>query len=605
MLDKDLLERLRSLRQFQGSEGQFWVMLAELTVRLYSAEWNVMYRQQNGLWQPFCFWPLGRQAAAASLSQEQLSLMSEQAALEPVVYASCGGDDAGLQSPLLCLRLMAGEPVLAVLGRNHPPTDQERPLDLMKSELLLEIPERYRHNLEMSKARLQAAKAYEPLDLLLSLNEQQRFKGLAMALCNELTARLNCTRVSLGWVQDNYVHVQAISHMEKFERKMDVVQSLESVMEECFDQDEELAVPGPHDSTVLTAEHEDFSSRYGLPAMLSLPLRLDRKAVAVLTCERQNPFTTDEIHDLRIVCDQVVRRLGDLKDFDHLFESRIVRPLREWFGKFLGPEHTLIKVSGVAVVLLLAILVFGRMEYRVDAPFILRTEDLSYLSVPFDGFIDKVARKPGDFVRKGDLLLRLDTRELRLEESRAVADYDRYLREEEKAMSESKLAEMRVSAAQKEQAEARLDMVRFKLSYAEMRAPFDGVVVEGDLDKLIGAPVHKGDVLLKVAKLKDLYVEMKVSESEIHQFMLKQKGQIAFVGQPGRKIDVVVERIEPMAVTEKEGNVFLVICRIEGKPDLWLRPGMSGLAKVAVGQRQIIWILLHKTIDFIRMNLWW
>ena len=603
--DPGLLERLRSLRRFDGNEGEFWVRLSEVASRLFDAEWNVMYRQQQGQWRPFCFWPIGQQAVSAVLPSAQAAILWDDATRDLIVYADADAGVPGATTSFFCFRIVGGEPVLAVFGRKRPSGEEDRLSDLMRRELLADIPEQYRHNIEMSNVRRHAAKAYEPLDLLLSLNEHQGFRGLTMALCNELAGRFGCSRVSLGWVKKNYLHLQAVSHMEKFERKMDVVQALEKAMEECYDQDEEVAVPRPHSSNVLTAEHEAFAERYGLPAMLSLPLRLDRKVVAVLSCERQTAFGMEEIHELRIICDQVSRRLGDLKDFDNLFEARILRPLKSWLETFIGPEHTMVKASGAAAVVALAILLLGQMEYRVDTPFILRTEDLSYLSVPFDGFIEKVARKPGDYVRRGDLLLRLDTRELRLEESRAMADYDRYLREEEKAMSESKLADMRVAEAQKEQAAARLGLMQYKLGYAEMRAPFDGIVVEGDLDKLVGAPVHKGDVLLKVAKLKDLYVEMKVPENQIHEYRRNQKGEVAFVGQPGRKMDVVVERIEPMAVTEKDGNVFLVIGRIEGRPDQWLRPGMSGIAKVSVGKRQIMWILLHKTIDFIRMNLWW
>jgi hypothetical protein len=31
---------------------------------------------------------------------------------------------------------------------------------------------------------------------------------------------------------------------------------------------------------------------------------------------------------------------------------------------------------------------------------------------------------------------------------------------------------------------------------------------------------------------------------------------------------------------------------------------MSGLAKVEVGQRRILWVLTHRTLDFLRLKLW-
>jgi hypothetical protein len=32
---------------------------------------------------------------------------------------------------------------------------------------------------------------------------------------------------------------------------------------------------------------------------------------------------------------------------------------------------------------------------------------------------------------------------------------------------------------------------------------------------------------------------------------------------------------------------------------------MSGIAKLDVGRRRIIWIATHRTIDFFQMLMWW
>jgi len=38
-------------------------------------------------------------------------------------------------------------------------------------------------------------------------------------------------------------------------------------------------------------------------------------------------------------------------------------------------------------------------------------------------------------------------------------------------------------------------------------------------------------------------------------------------------------------------------------PDWW-RPGMAGVAKIHVGHRSFLWILTHRTVDFLRMFFW-
>ena len=63
--------------------------------------------------------------------------------------------------------------------------------------------------------------------------------------------------------------------------------------------------------------------------------------------------------------------------------------------------------------------------------------------------------------------------------------------------------------------------------------------------------------------------------------------------------------IDPAAVTKEQGNMFLIRAHLQETPLSWWRPGMSGVAKISVGDRNVLWILTHRTVDFFRMLLWW
>jgi biotin carboxyl carrier protein len=427
-----------------------------------------------------------------------------------------------------------------------------------------------------------------------------------MTFCNELASRYRCDRVSLGWLKGAYVRLQAISHMERFEKKMDAVQTLEAAMEEAFDQDEEILWPATEGSLFVTRDHETFSREQGSKHILSLPIRLEDEPVGVVTCERsKEPFSEEEIRGLRVLCDQAARRLGDLKRHDRWFGARMAQSVKESLGKLLGVEHTFAKLIGLVVCAALAFLIFGKLNYRVEAPFILKTDDLAYLPAPFDGYIDEVHVKVGDLVKEKDPLLTLDTRELLLEESTAIANQNRYSREAEKARAQNALADMRIAMALEAQAVARLKLVRYHLNHAQLRAPFVGIVVEGDLEELLGAPVKKGDILFKVARIEKMYAEVKVDERDIHEVTGSATGQIAFVSRPDLKFPIHVARVDPVAIPEEEGNVFLVRAHLTEEFANWWRPGMSGVAKINVGKRNVLWILTHRTIDFLRIFFWW
>ena len=147
--------------------------------------------------------------------------------------------------------------------------------------------------------------------------------------------------------------------------------------------------------------------------------------------------------------------------------------------------------------------------------------------------------------------------------------------------------------------------MRYRLTEATLKSPFDGVVVEGDLRERLAAPVKQGDALLKIARVENLYVEAEVNERDVHDILDKQRGEVAFVSQPKLSFPVRIVKLEPAAFPRTEGNVFLVRCEFQKGVEKWWRPGMSGLCKLNVGRRTLWWILTHRTVDFLRMKLWW
>ena len=68
----------------------------------------------------------------------------------------------------------------------------------------------------------------------------------------------------------------------------------------------------------------------------------------------------------------------------------------------------------------------------MEADFTLQSDEVAYLTAPYDGYIEEAPARPGQELSK-TVLLKLDTSELQLEESAAVADVNRYRREADKA----------------------------------------------------------------------------------------------------------------------------------------------------------------------------
>ncbi len=163
---------------------------------------------------------------------------------------------------------------------------------------------------------------------------------------------------------------------------------------------------------------------------------------------------------------------------------------------------------------------------------------------------------------------------------------------------------MRVAQAKVRQAEARLAIVRHRLELTRITAPFDGVVVEGDLRERLGSPVQKGDLLLKIVQLEDLFGQLQVDDRDISYLASGQEGELAFTSRPGEKFSVRLDRFEPVAETRPEGSVFLLRAHVLDAAQPWWRPGMSGICKIGVGERSLLWIGTHRIVEKLRLWFW-
>lgn len=608
-----VLAELGQLRRYDGAPAGFWPPLISALARLARARRGLLILRDPA--QPDPLRKLGEWTADGAADRVGLAFSRALPSLvEETARQGQGRQDleAGLVKGTRCVAVgvklqFAGEREQCVAAFLLPEvTDAEAGEALVRLQLAADLPAAYQTNHAAQQARQDVEKFASVLDVMVLVNAERRFRAAALAFCNGLAGRFHCGRVSLGWLEGGYVRLKAISRTERFDKHMAAVKAIEVVMEEALDQDDELIWPTPAGSNLITSDHARFAREQGVAHIVSVPLRADEKAVAVLTCERQEgPFQPAEVQQLRLACDQAVRRLADLHRSDRWFGARWARATRERCAKLVGPEHTWAKLLALLGTVALVALFLPVYPYRVEGNFILRSEEVSYLTAPFDGYIKAVQVRPGDVVPAAGVLLQLNPDQLELEEAAAIADQTRYLREAEKARAGRALAEMRIAQALADQAKARLDLVRYRLERAAIRAAFDSVVIEGDLRQRIGAPVKQGDALFKVARTDRLYVEAEINERDVHEIGSQTAGEIAFVAQPRLKFPLRIVRLEPAAVPKEKVNVFLLRGAFAGPPQPWWRPGMSGVCKIDVGQRTLFWILTHRTVDFLRLLLWW
>lgn len=596
-----MVSDLHQLYQFKGHNAQFWPLLLSFARRQLQAEhaW-LLRRRDDDSWTTL----LGSGAQSCSVPATALQRLAD----------SCLKDNPAVsvqqhQGTDLFARLIpdssAPRPCVAIFAcpqQSDEVTSKQSLLDVIAT-----LPQIRNDQLSAATERLRSQGLASILELVHKLGESEEFKPAAMLCVNEIAALFHCQRVSLGWLKKGYIRLQSISHMDSFDAAMERVVKLEAAMEECSDQNEEVSLPATLPRGPVDRDHQQYAALVQQQHVISLPLRSADQVLGVITCERgDRPFQPGEIIQLRVLCDQLAAPLRQREKTDRLFSGRLSEKLHQSARALVGPHHSGLKLSAVAISLILLASLLISLPYRVEAPFILRSQDVRRITAPIDGFISRIDTELGLEVAKEQLLMQLDQRELVLQESAALANQLRFEREAEQARARNALIEMKIAVARADQAAAEVARIRLHLEQTAIRSPIQGRVVENLFEEKNGAAVNQGEPLFIVAAGERLYADLAIDEGDLQYVATRQIGELAFVSHPGEQFAFTLKRISPAATKDSSsGNVFAARSNDLSRLRPWWRPGLSGIAKIDVGHRSLLWIMTHKTIRTLRLLAWW
>jgi RND family efflux transporter MFP subunit len=442
------------------------------------------------------------------------------------------------------------------------------------------------------------------LDLLASAMEHEGFLASALAVVTELALRFDCTKVSLGFVRGRSIHIVAISHTAQFRRRMNLISHITAAMNEAVDQRCTIVYPAPTDNVAMAA-HADLSRLEADAALLTVPIFCIDRFIGAMTFERPRDEAFDPA-SMRLL-DSVVASLGPFLDEkrrnDRWLIVKLGESLRRQAIQLLGPGHLVRKLAALALIAVSCFFYFATDTYRVDADAQLEALIRRAVVAAYDGFLREANVRAGDTVKKDDQLAALDDRDLTLERLRWTTERQQRTYEYDKALAGREPAAINVTRSQIAQADAQIKLLDEQLARITIRAPFDGLVVSGDLSQLIGASVNRGQVLFEIAPLDGYRVLLSVDERQIGEIHLGQQGSLVTNALPDQPFTFVVDKVTPIAEAKNGHNAF----RVEGKlteiSDR-LRPGMEGVAKIDIGRRRLIWIWTHSLVDWLRIWAW-
>lgn len=445
------------------------------------------------------------------------------------------------------------------------------------------------------------------LGLVATLLEQTRFADSATAFTTELAAQLGCDRVTLGILDGRRIKVRAVSHSAQFEQRANLLRAVESAMEEAVDQEEAVVYPPAQPALPVVARaHEALLHESEAGSAATFPLLHGGKVVGALTLERAKGFRFD-VPTLE-VCQAVASVAGPIVELKRGNELSLPlhagRSARGLWHKLVGPEHAGLKFIMAGIAALAVFLGFATGPYRISGNATIEGAVQRAITAPINGYVKEASLRAGDTVKNGQIIGRFEDRELKLERVKLASQREQYVRQYREAMANHQRAQAEIVSAQIAQSEAQLALVEEQLARTLMVAPYDGLIVSGDLSQSLGSPVERGQVLFEIAPINDYRVALQIDERDIAEAAVGQAGELTVSSIPGERFAFQVSKITPVNTATEGRNFFRVEATLTGTPGLRLRPGMEGVGKVDIDRRKLVWIWTHSFTDWVRLWLW-
>ncbi len=505
---------------------------------------------------------------------------------------------------------LAGRPQgssLCVLPYDHHADTQDDITRLELSGLLLESYIWREQAYAEAQAKVQMR---ETLDLVDKAYQGHTAREMASLFAHEMQRRFGCVRVSIGLVHGHAIRLVALSGSDDVDRKSALAEAIESVMEECADQDTEIRYPQPDDASSMERRvvraHKSLSEHFGPVSIASFPLRITDGLIGVAVLERSadDPFNDSSLHLLRLIAEYLgptlwTRRLAD-RGILSVSKDRAI----DFAEVMVGPKRTGPKMLGLAVLVLLLVSVFLPVSDRVVSEGRIIAQERRQVSSPFSERIEQVLIKPGDVVAEGQELVILRTKEIEYQLFQLKNQLRRLHIQADEARASGKIFEAKMVDAEIGVTQADLDLLLYKISQSRIKAPIAGVITQGNLDDMEGEVIKPDQPILEIAQLSTLTAIILVPESGVVRVEPGQEGQLALSARPSVKIEFIVKSITPASEIFQQQNVYRVEVEVRDAPD-WLRPGMEGQAKIYGGRTNLFTIYTRPLFDAIRIRLWW
>ncbi|MBI9017043.1 MAG: HlyD family efflux transporter periplasmic adaptor subunit [Phycisphaerae bacterium] len=431
-------------------------------------------------------------------------------------------------------------------------------------------------------------------------------KELAFAMVNNLCNRTGCDQMSLSSVSNNKVSMVAVSGHDNVSKSSLEIACIIGAMSEAVDMRKTLCYQHDKQNQQLDYRlHRKWHEFAGQGCVASIPLITDGQVNVVISLKRlaHNPFTDKELAEIQKMTETYALAFPLIQKANRSLVNHLSESLRNSVAKTFKPGYWAHKAMLLASLLAITWFIFGTMQYSITVPAKIKPASIRHISAAHNAMLIESNIVEGDIVNKGDILCRFDNQQLQLENNNLHAQLEIANIDISYYTSQADDISLQQSKAKAQLLKAQIEIINNKIAQTVVRAPFDGVIIQGDLRKQIGQTMDIGQPLFQIASDQGWAVELMIPENSITNIRAGLNGILAINARPDIVSELAIQQVAPGATIDQEKNIYICQANID-MDQQWVKSGMEGTAKIQIGPRKPWWIFTHKIIDYIHLNLW-
>lgn len=251
------------------------------------------------------------------------------------------------------------------------------------------------------------------------------------------------------------------------------------------------------------------------------------------------------------------------------------------------------------------LLVFFPVRQTITAPAEITAREAEIVTIPFDGVIETAHVRPGDAVKKGDILVSMEQQTLQAQMDMAQQE----MAVVQGALSRVQRESLAAPDKKNQLTELQQEIESKKISYdfakdqkerSEIRAAHDGVAVFADANALKGRPVRTGDKIMMIADPADYELLVRVPVDSMVPLNAAAPVKFFLNVAPLGGHAAEIKSIGYQASPDADGLLSYKIIAALKDNDKELRIGWKGTAKIRGGWTTLSYAILRRPFIALR-----